>query len=404
MWVLKRQEGSVNYIFFWAIIGLLLAIGFFCLFLSFPLVFGNVSALVVEENIAVILLILGLLLITVSGALSIRQARLLARLRQLTKMKDNARSGLRLAESMGIDTQRADDLYKSAQANVGFRKMKESEAAMTDCTAILESQLTLHTDRLLEKTKSRMELKRDSTGIMFKDESLQPIEIELENGDYWEVSRLLRAHSISSDRIEGLWYTLKKAKRLGIPIEEDLKDLKDILIEFNKGNFSDARVGSIRTRDSLNVRMKRYVQQNYVTPVYQKINSLGNRGIVSEDALELMAQAGTNLLAANIENTIKMASLGGSSIDEATKVAINESFEKLDDIATRAERLGVDASSYPHRMDIAKTDLEEGRLEKSLDVLRNAEMSLIKEMNFVVVEQFAPLRKSIDTLFLVPES
>lgn len=404
MWVLKRREGSVNYIFFWAIIALLLAIGFFCLFLSFPLVFGNVSALAVDENIAAILLILGLLLITVSGALSIRQARLLARLRQLTKMKDNARSGLRLAESMGIDTQRADDLYKSAQANVGFRKMKESEAAMTDCTAILESQLTLHTDKLLEKTKSRMELKRDSTGILFKDESLKPIEEELENGDYWEVSRLLRAHSISSDRIEGLWYTLKKAKRLGIPIEEDLEDLKDVLIEFNKGNFSDARVGSIRIRDSLNVRMKRYVRQNYVTPVYRKINSLGNRGIVSEDAQELMAKAGTNLLAANIENTIKMAGLGGSSIDEATKGAINESFEKLDDIATRAERLGVDVSSYPHRLDIAKGDLEEGRLEKSLDVLRNAEMSLIKEMNFVVVEQFAPLRKSIDTLFLVPES
>jgi hypothetical protein len=404
MWVLKRREGSVNYIFFWAIIALLLAIGLLSLFLSFPLIFGNVSALLVEETIAIILLVLGLVLITVSGALSIRQASMLSRLRQLNQMKDNARSGLRLAESMGIDTQRADDLYKCAQANVGFRKIKDSETAMTDCTAILESQLTLHTDKLLEKTKSRMELKRDSTGILFKDESLKPIEEELENGDYWEVSRLLRAHSISSDRIEGLWYTLKKAKRLGILIEEDLKELKDILIEFNNGNFSDARTGSIRTRDSLNSRMKRHVQQNYVAPVYHKIRSMENRGIVSEDAQGLMAKAGTNFLAANIENTIKMAGLGETSIDEATKEAINESFDKLEDIATRAERLGVDVSTHPHQVDIAKKDLEEGRLEKSLDVLRNVEMSLTKDMNFVVVEQFVPLRKSIDTLFLVPES
>jgi hypothetical protein len=249
-----------------------------------------------------------------------------------------------------------------------------------------------------------MELKRDSTGIMFKNESLEPIETELENGDYWEVSRLLRAHSISSDRIEGLWYTLKKAKRLGIPIEDDLRELKEILIEFNKGNFSEARLGSIRRRDSLDAQMKRYVRDNYVAPVYKKISSMGNRGIVSEDAQELMNKAGTSLLSANIENSIKMATLGGTRIDDATKTAINESFDKLEDIATRAEKLGVDVSSYPHKVDIAKNDLDEGRLEKSLDVLRNVEMSLVKEMNFLVVGEFAPLRKSIDTLFLVPEA
>jgi hypothetical protein len=403
MWVLKRREGSVNYIFFWAIIALLLAIAMVSI-LSFFFLSGDEADSVLPSGFAPFLLILGIALFAISVILSNRQFRRLARLANLNKMKNNARSGLRLAESMGLDTERAEDLYKVAEARVGFRKLRDTEKAMADCTAILESQLTLHTDKLLEKTKSRMELKRDSTGIMFKNESLDPIETELENGDYWEVSRLLRAHSISSDRIEGLWYTLKKAKRLGIPIEDDLRELKDILVEFNNGNFTEARLGSIRKRDSLDAQMQRYVKDNYVAPVYEKISSMGNRGIVSDDAQEFMNKASTSLLSANIENTIKMATLGGSKIDDATKSAINESFEKLEDIATRAGRLGVDVSSYPHKVDIAKNDLEDGRLEKSLDVLRNVEMSLVKEMNFLVVGEFAPLRKSIDTLFLVPEA
>jgi hypothetical protein len=403
MWVLKRREGSVNYVFFWAIIALLLFIAIFSI-LSFFLLSGDEADSIIPTEFAPLLLVLGILMFAIAVVLSNRQFRKLARLANLEKMKKNARSGLRLAESMGIDTERAEDLYKIVVAQEGFSKLRDSEKAMSDCTAILESQLTLHTDKLLEKTKSRMELKRDSTGIMFKDESLEPIETELENGDYWEVSRLLRAHSISSDRIEGLWYTLKKAKRLGIPIEDDLRELKDILLEFNQGNFSDARLDSVRKRDSLDARMKIHVRDNYVTPVYQKISSMENRGIVSNEAQEFMNKASTSLLAANVENSIKMASLGGSSIDDATKSAINESFERLEDIVTRAEKLGVEVDSYPHKVEIAKNDLDEGRLEKSLDVLRNTEMSLVKEMNFLVVGEFAPLRNSIDTLFLVPEA
>jgi DNA repair exonuclease SbcCD ATPase subunit len=403
MWVLKRREGSVNYMFFWAIIALLLVVAIFFI-LSFVFLSGNESDSIIPSDLATPLLITGFALFLLSVILSYRQFRSLARLAELNRMKNNARSGLRLAESMSIDTKRADDLYKVAEAQVGFRKLGDSEKAMADCTAILESQLTLHADRLLEKTRSSMELKSDSTGIMFKDESLKPIEKEIENGDYWEVSRLLRAHRISSDRIEGLWYTMKKAKRLGIPVEDDLRALKDILIEFNKGDFSNARVNSVSARNSLNSRIKAHVKDSYLAPAYQKINSMGNRGIYSEEAKNLMAKAGTNLLAANIENSIKMAGLGESKIDDATVGAINESFDKIDEIATRAERLGVDTSSIPHKVEIARSDLDDGRLEKSLDVLRNVEMSLTKEMNFVVVGEFSPLRKSIDTLFLMPES
>jgi DNA repair exonuclease SbcCD ATPase subunit len=404
MWVLKRSEGSVNYIVFWAIVGLLLTIGLFGIFLSFLYFFTDISTILETTDAATTLLAVSLILVFTSLILSFRQVRLYARLRRLNQVRSNARSGLRLAESMGIDTKRADDLYKVAEAHVGFRKLREPEAAMADCTAILESQLTLHADRLLDKTKSRMELKRDSTGVMFKETSLDPIEREIENGDYREVSRLLRAHRITSDRIEGLWFALRKAKRLGIPIEDDLRELKDVLMEFNRGDFSDARVGAMKARDSLDALITEHVKETYVVPAYQKINSLGTRGIHSDEAQQLLAKAGTNLLASNVENSIKMANLGGSKIDDATKSAINESFEKLEDVASRAEGLGVDVSSYPHKVDIARNDMEEGRLEKSLDVLRNAEMSMIKEMNFLVVGEFAPLRKSVDTLFLVPEA
>lgn len=403
MWVLKRKEGSVNYIVIWAIVALLLVIAIFSI-LSFLFLTGDEPDSVLAPDMGLNMLVLGMILFAVSVILAHRQFRQLARLQRLERSKNNARSGLRLAESMGVDTQRAADLYKLTDAQAGFKNLKKTEKTMAECNAILESQLTLHSDKLLDKTKARMELKRDSTGILFSDDSLRAIEDEIEKGDYWEVSRLLRSHRIATDKIEGVWFALKKAKRLGIQIEDEVDKLKVVLKDFNKGDLTASRVGAIKVRDSLDARIKGHVKEKYVSPVHRKINAMGDKGIVSEGAQRLIADAGSSLLAANIERSLKLARTGDEMINEAARESIEESFEKVEGISDRAARLGVNIDFVPPRIEIARDDLENGRLEKSLDVLRNVEMSLVKNMNFLVVEQFQSLKSSIDMLFLVPEA
>ncbi len=404
MWVLKRREGSINYIMTWAVVALLLAVGLLAILLPFLYHLADISTIVDSGSVATTSLVVGIILLLISIPLMFRQGRQLARFRRLNQMRQNVRSGLRLAESLGVDTERAATLYNMTQAQVGFKDLRKTEKVMAECYAVLESQLTLQTDKLLEKTKARMELKRDSTGILFSNESLAPIEQNLEKGDYWEVSKLLRSHNIASERIEAVWFALRKAKKLGIPIEIELAQLKDVLNAFNSGDFIKSRVGAIKVRDSLNTRIKSRVKERYVGPVYDKIKLMENRGIVADDAQMLISQAATNLLAGNLEGTLKLARSSDETINEMARSSIQESFDAIDGITERAQRMGVDVSFVPPRMDIAREDLEAGRLEKSLGVLKNIEMSLVKNMNFLVVEQFQTLKNGIDTLFLVPEA
>ncbi len=404
MWVLKRREGSVNYIVIWAMVILLLAVGLLGIFLSFLYFFAGITTIVETSNSASTMVAVSFLLVFMSLALSFRQVRQLARLRRLEQMRNNVKSGLRLADSMGVDTARAAELYKLTEAQVGFKDLRETEETMAECNAVLESQLTLYTDRLLEKTKARLEKKKKSTGILFSEDSLQPIEKEIENGNYWEVSRLLRLHRIASDRIEAIWFTLKKARDLGIPAGDDVSALKDVLIEFNQGNLSKSRVDAIRIKGSLDSKVKEFVKDTYVSPAYQKVTSMQGKGILLTDAQQLISDAGTNLLASDIDSSLRLAKTSEEMIDDVTRVTIQESFENLEVMSERAERLGVDVAFVEPRMEIARTDFEEGRLESSLDVLTGLEESLTKDMDFIVVEQFQNLRNSIDMLFLVPEA
>jgi hypothetical protein len=403
MWVLKRKEGSVNYIVIWAIVALLLVIAIFSI-LSYFFLTGDQPDAILDPNTGLFLLVMGLVLFSISVILAHRQFRQLARLQRLEGLRNNVRSGLRLAESMGVDTQRAADLYKIAEAKASLKNLKKTEKTMAECNAILESQLTLYSDKLLEKTKARMELKRDSTGILFSNDSLRAIEKEIEKANYWEVSRLLRSHRIATERIEGAWFGLKKAKRLGIKIDREVDKLKEVLKDFNKGDLVASRIGAIRVRDSLDARIVDHVKERYVRPVHRKINLMEGKGIVSEDAERMIADAGSSLLAANIESSLKLARTGDELINEAAKGSIEESFEKVEGISDRAARLGVNVDFVPARIDIARDDLENGRLEKSLEVLRNTEISLVKNMNFLVVEQLQAMKKSTEMLFLVPEA
>ena len=403
MWVLKRKEGSAKYLVVWAIVAVLLVIA---IFLMLPYLFlgGDLLGSILGPNTGLFLFFIGIILFVVAVLLAYRQFHQLSRLRRLDELRNNVRSGLRLAESMGVDTQRAADLYKIAEAKASIKNLKKTEKTMAECKAVLESQLTLHSDKLLEKAKATMELKKDSTGILFSNDSLQAIGNEIEKGNYWEVSRLLRSHRIATERIEGAWFALKKAKRLGIKIDREVDKLKDVLKDFNEGDLVSSRIGAIRVRDSLNARIADHVKEKYVRPVHRKINLMQDKGIVSEDAQRMIADAGSSLLASNIESSLKLARTGDEMIKEAARGTIEQSFERVEGISDRAARLGVNIDFVPARIDIARDDLENGRLEKSLGVLRNIEVSLVKNMNFLVVEQLQTMRDSIEMLFLVPEA
>ncbi len=403
MWVLKRKEGSARYLVVWAVVALLLVIATFSIF-SYLFLAGDEPDSVFDSNIGFLLLVFGIALFVVSIVLAYRQFRQRARLLRLGELRSNVRSGLRLAESMGVDTQRAADLYKIAEAKASIKNIKKTEKIMAECKAILESQLTLYSDKLLEKTKTGMELKKDSKGILFSNDSLKAIENEIEKGNYWEVSRLLRSHRIAMERIEGAWFALKKAKRLGIKIDREVDKLKDVLKDFNKGDLVASRIGAIRIRDSLDARIVDHVKEEYVRPVHRKISLMQGKGIESEDAQRMIADAGSSLLASNIERSLKLARTGDQMINKAAKGTIEESFERVEGISDRAARLGVNIDFVPARMDIARNDLDSGRLEKSLEVLRNIEISLVKNMNFLVVEQLQTMKNSIEMLFLVPEA
>ncbi|MFQ6060708.1 MAG: hypothetical protein ACE5KV_05355, partial [Thermoplasmata archaeon] len=405
MWVMKRKEGSINYIVSWAIVVLLLIVGLFCIILALRyFVTGEVSLLVPGPNIATTLVAAGTILVTLSLFLFLRQIHLLNRLTELRKVMNNVRSGMRLAESMGIDIERVEEHYRQAETQVGFQKLKDTENIMADCSTTLESLLTLHTDKLLEKTRADLERKRETIGIDFSGTSLAPIQKEIEGGDYWEVSRLLRSHSIASRRLEELWTTMGKAESLGLPVDEEKEKLESALTKFNEGNLSEARIESIKTRDALDYRIRKYVKERYVSPVYRKIALMTRRGITSEDAQRLVNEAGTSLLAANMENSIEMASLGERKINEVTKAGIESSLDKIENISTRAEGLGLDVSVYASQIEDAKEDFNEGRLEESLDGLGQVGAAIVRDMNNLVLDRFHELKRSIDMLFLVPEA
>ncbi|TET90191.1 MAG: hypothetical protein E3J35_07345 [Methanomassiliicoccales archaeon] len=405
MWVVKRREGSVNYIVTWAVIVLMLAIGLFCLFWAFLYYASNEASFIISNaNIATALLAVGFILVFVSLFLSYRQVRLATRLRQLHKIMDNARSGLRLAESMGVDTERAEGLYRRADTQAGFSKLRDTERIMADCLAILESLLTLHTDKLLEKTRADMEEKRDSIGIGFSEGSLAPIQEDIEKGDYWNVSRLLRDHKIASERIEELVRAMRRAVGLGLQVGEERERLQTALDRFNEGNSSGARIEAIRARDVLYRRMRDFVKKSYVKPVFKKMELLSRRGVASEEAQRLLKDAGTHLLAADIEASVENASLSGERIDDEARAAIEDSMDKIDHMTARAELLGVDVTPFPPLIGVANENLNEGRLEESLDQLQTVETSLVQEMNSIVLEMFYSIRKDMDLLFLVPEA
>lgn len=405
MWVVKRREGSINYVVTWAAVALLLVIGLFCLFWAFLYYATNeVSFIVSSANMAIALLAVGFILVFVSLSLSYRQVRVVARLSRLHKIMDNARSGLRLAESMGVDTERAEGLYKKADSQMGFRRLRDTERILADCLAILESLLTLQTDKLLERTRAEMESKKDSMGISFSKGSLQPVQKDIEKGDYWNVSRLLRDHRIASERIEELVLTMRKAVGLGLQVGEEREKFLSALSKFNKGDFSQARIESIRARDILYKRMRDFVKDSYVKPVFQKIGSLSGKGVDSEEAQRLLMDAGTHLLAADIESSIRNASLGGERIDDEARSAIQDSLDKLEHMSDRAEKIGVDVSPFPPLVEVANENLDEGRLEESLEQLHMVEASLLQEMNTLVLEKFYSIKSSVDLLFLVPEA
>lgn len=405
MWVVKKKEGSVNYIVSWAIMALLLAVGLFCIILALRyFVAHETSFLVTGPNIATVLLALGAILLPISIFLFSRQVHLLARLTKLEQVMDNVRSGMRLAESMGIDIKRVEDPYRVAESKVGFVKLKETENIMADCSATLESLLTLHTDKLLERTRADIERKRDLIGIEFSEDSLQPIREELEKGNYWNVSRLLRGHRIAADRLEELWVSIRKAVRLGLQVGDERAKLVSALEKFNEGNTSAARIESVRARDILTGRMRDFVKENYVAPVYQKIATMTSKGIPSEEAQRLITNAGTHLLAVNLEDSMKMASLSDDRISNAAIGGIEDSLDKVDSICDRAEQIGLDVSVPLSQIETAKEELGEGKLEESLDQIRQVGLSLVQDMNSFVLDRFHSLKKDIDLLFLVPEA
>ncbi|UCD92947.1 MAG: hypothetical protein JSV43_03265 [Methanobacteriota archaeon] len=402
---MKRREGSVNYIVTWAVVVLLLAIGLFCLFSAFLYYATNeASLLAYNANMAVALLAAGTILVFVSLVLSIRQVRLASRLRKLNTVMGNARSGLRLAESMGVDTERAEELYRRAESQAGFSKLRDTERIMSDCLAILESLLTLHTDKLLDKTRADMRRKRDSIGIDFSEESLATVQEDIEKGGYWNVSRYLRDHKIASERIEELVLTMRRAVELGLQVGEERDRLHTALDKFNEGNLRKARMESIKARDLLYQRMREFVKESYVKPVFNRMEMLSSRGVASEDAQMLLKEAGTHLLAADIEASVETAGISGERIEDEARAAIEDAMDRVDIISARAEKLGVDVTPFPPLIEVANEELNEGRLEESLDQLQMVESSLVQEMNSIVLEKFYSIRNDIDLLFMVPET
>ncbi len=404
MSVIKGTDGSITYVVSWAVVSLLLAIGLVCLLLAFLHFASNeASFMIPDANVATASLVIGLMLVFLSLFLAYRQIHLMARLKQLQKTMDNARSGLRLGKSMGIDTRRIEELYQNAEAMASLRELRETEKVMADCRAVLESSLTLQTDKLLDRARKDMEGKRDSIGLDFSEESLDCILEELEREDYRNVSRLLRDHRVATRRVEELFLTLQKAEELGLRIDEVKERFETVLRKFNEGNSRQARIESIRMRDILSRKMKDLVRESYLRPVSEKIGSLSEKGVASKDAQRLLLQAGTHLLAADIEGSIRIASMSDEKINDEARGAIEDSLDKIEHMCIRAEKLGVDVSSYSPLIEVANENLDDGRLEESLDQLQQVEASVVQGMNSLVLEKFYSLREEVNALNIYPE-
>lgn len=403
MRIVKRSEGSIGYILSWAMAILLLALGILCLLPSFVFfTTEEATFLASDANSALILLSSGFILILISLSLSHRQVRLLARWRKLGKMKDRVRTDLRLAESMGIDTQRAKERYEKVEAEFGFGKLERIERIVADCISILESRLTLHSDRLLEEARTRMERAKKSTNIGFNDSSLKSIRKNIEEGRYGVISRKLLDHRIAVERIVELHLAIEKAREMNVDTQEE-KQFVGALEDFNNGNTPDARIESVRARDALFRKMATFVKERRLRPVAQKVSSFHKRGVPSTEALKLLVDAGTELLSGEMESSVETAAMGERVITDEARMVIEDSRERVGQITERAEKLGVDTATYLSQIETINEDLNEGKLEECLDKLQKAESSLSHDLNSILFEKFYSLRDDFEQLPLVPE-